>query len=99
MRANGYYEVSDVPALLKRGMVGMMAARGALLEAAEQIVSECGRTGRAMTREEQMNVDEYMAHVADIGADLAERKRECIANNDSGLPVIFPFERNKNQAA
>lgn len=92
MKANGYFEVSDVPCLVKRGDVAsMVTARGALLDACEEIAEDCEKTGRSMTPEERTRFDEFAAWASEITGDLTEYKRNRLANNDSGLQVNIPF--------
>ncbi len=89
--SNGY-KLSDVPSLVERGGIkGLLCARGALLEASEEIIDASAREVRAMTAAEQRNFDDYAAQITGINEDLAEYKRQRMASNTSGLPLILPF--------
>jgi hypothetical protein len=92
LKANGHHEISDVPTLLKRGdVLDLIQARGALLDAAEQVMEDCERSGRAMTLEERSNVEEYTASIAEISAELTAYKVALVGSHETDLPAIFPF--------
>jgi hypothetical protein len=92
MKTNGDYDVSEVPDLIRRGgPKELLGARAALLSAAEDIADASDRNARAMTPTEQRNFDYYTEQIRSVNEKLAEYKRQRIANNDSDLPVIFPF--------
>jgi hypothetical protein len=69
----------------------LLQRRGALLDASERIVEDCEKSGRSATSDEMARLDNNTAHIAGINTRLAAYKSERIANNDSGLPLIFPF--------
>jgi hypothetical protein len=44
-----------------------------------------------MTEDEQRNMDRYLAGIRTLNERLSEYKRQREAENDSGLPLHFPF--------
>jgi hypothetical protein len=80
MKANGDYEVSDVPRLLERGATpNLLGARAALSDACEALIEAADREGRALTADERRAFDLHALQIRGINADLAERKRERMA--------------------
>jgi hypothetical protein len=74
-KAKSDYKLSDVPELLERdGWVGLLHARAALMDAAEELLAAAGSAERVMTKDEQRRFDEYSAQVRDINGRLAEYK-------------------------
>jgi hypothetical protein len=73
--AKSDYKLSDVPDLLERdGWVGLLGARAALLDAAEEVLNTAASEQRALKADEQRSFDEYSAQVRDINGRLAEYK-------------------------
>jgi hypothetical protein len=91
MKANGYYDLSDVPHLLERGrIIDLLGARGALVDAAEEILNAAVSEERALKGDEQRRFDAHTAQVREINTKLAEYKRQRIADIvAAGLPVDY----------
>jgi hypothetical protein len=69
----------------------LLRTRADLLAAAELIETDTLGAGRAMTEDEQRNMDRYLAGIRTLNERLSEYKRQREAENDSGLPLHFPF--------
>jgi hypothetical protein len=93
MTNNSNSKLAAVTALRKSGSpMGLLGARGVLLDAAEAIEANSIGAGRAMTADEQRNFDDYLSQLRSIGEDLAEYKRQRIADAaGSGLRPVLPF--------
>jgi hypothetical protein len=84
MKANGDYELSDVPRLLQSGKdrhspPNLLGARAALLDACEAIMGNAETSCRALTPDERRAFDLYSQQIQAINFDLAEYKRERLA--------------------
>lgn len=87
MKANGDYEVSDVPRLLQqwRDSGGhrwdaLLAARGALADACNGIMENADTESRALTADERRKFDFHAEQIRAINSDLAEFKRGRLAD-------------------
>jgi hypothetical protein len=84
MKANGDYELSDVPRLLqswreRRHIPSVLGARAALLDAVEATMANAEASCRALTPDERRAFDLHTQQIRYINSDLAEYKRERIA--------------------
>lgn len=80
MKANGDYELSDVPRLLQswrdRGAVlDLLRARAALMDACESIMGNAEASCRALAPDERRAFDLHTQQILSINSDLAEYKR------------------------
>ena len=96
MKANGDFELSDVPRLMREfsdsrntKWTALLQARAALVDAAGSIVDTVTRDGRGMKAEEQRAFDEHTAQVRDINAALAAYKAAAVAEH--GTEIHLPF--------
>jgi hypothetical protein len=91
MKSNGDYELSDVPALLERGGVrDLLSARSGLVNAAGDLLSKSTSENRALTGDERRRFDLHTEQIRDLTSQLAERKREKIADLAAqGLPAEY----------
>jgi hypothetical protein len=71
--------------------ISLLRTRADLLAAAELIEADTLGAGRAMTADEQRNMDHYLAGLKVLNERLAEYKRQGEAENNSGLPLHFQF--------
>lgn len=84
MKANGDYELSDVPRLLqswrdRKRMPSLLGARAALLDAVEAIMGNAEASCRALTPDERRAFDLHTQQIRSINSDLAGYKRERVA--------------------
>ena len=87
MKANGDYELSDVPRLLEAWRNGsprgnplnLLRARVALMDASEAIMANAESSCRALTPDERRAFDLHIQQIHSINADLAEYKRNHVA--------------------
>jgi hypothetical protein len=84
MKANGDYEIAEVPRLLQNwrdhgNPLNLLRARVALVDACEAIMGNAEASCRALTPDERRAFDCHSQQIRAINSDLAERKRETIA--------------------
>lgn len=84
MKANGDYELSDVPRLQQswrdQGKVlDGLRARTVLVETCEAVMGNAEASCRALTPDERRAFDLHTQQIRSINADLAEYKRNHIA--------------------
>ena len=81
MKANGDFELADVPQLLQAwrdhgNPLKLLWARVALMDACESIMGNAEATCRALTPDERRAFDCHSQQIRAINSDLAEYKRE-----------------------
>jgi hypothetical protein len=93
MNTNNDFDLPRLPQIreTRGGPRDLLRERGDLLTAAEIIEANSIGSGRAMTSDEQRNTDGYLSRIKILNERLAEYKRRREAENDSGLPLHFPF--------
>lgn len=102
MKANGDYELSDVPRLLEawrrsapRGNpLYLLRARAALMDACEALVGDAGASCRALTPSERQTFDLHSQQIRSINSDLAEcreRINDLAAAGNGAGEVRLPF--------
>ena len=84
MKANGDFELADVPQLLQAwrdhsNPLKLLWARAALMDACESIMGNAETSCRALTETERRAFDCHSQQIRTINSDLAEYKRERIA--------------------
>ena len=85
MKANGDPKLEDVPRFMERWREhgdwrGLLGAREALTLRCTELLSVSDRESRSLTPAEQCEFDGHMDQARKITADLAEHKRQRIAD-------------------
>ncbi len=97
MKANGDYELSDVPRLMRywedsdgQNPLHLLRARQALTDACGDMIEASSKESRGLTTDERGSFDECMNRSREINAALAKFKAERIAMHGADQ-VHLPF--------